>query len=178
MHVVLVHGLFCVTRSILIFPLFFEMDSNVQAQCGSSIEGYYIRTSTSPTLVVILRFVQEGADTWAVLPQMHGELLPFYTRVHSRRFRKDVHLFDALSNMQFAPASDPNRYDKTQSLRVPCRLATGQTVYRECYRCYTTINIPTDQINSFGEEDAWIKSTLPSVLSGIRDVLNSPSYND
>ena len=154
------------------------MDSGAVARGASFVEGLYFTTSTSSRLVVLLRFLEDDADTWAVLPKMHGELLPLYARMHSYRFCGDAYVLKALVNMQFALASDPCRSDKTQPLRVPCPLSTDQFFHRSFYRCYTTITIPTHQISSLSDEINWIRSVLPRLLEGIREVLRSPPYRE
>lgn len=137
---------------------------------SDKIVGYVKTTSTSSVAVIVLRFVSIfGTDTWSFKADLMVPYLNHYPDVVTV---SNPLLLEALRSMTYAFASDPNSNDKNKKLTVVLKGNRGDYTIDES-RAYTYITIPYGDFSNQLEETSWLEETVPKILHGIREVLNS-----
>ena len=144
------------------------------------VEGHYCSLPESTRVVVVVKFVYpDGSDASIVHPVIHATALSRYGHLYCRD--GDTQVYEALSNMAFARASDP----RDPEGRIPLQVQIHRPAHPTCKsiildhpRCYTFLTVPPPLIGRHAEKTDWIKSSVATVLQAIRELMMSRSYTD
>ena len=140
------------------------------------IEAHWKVTSSSDKCVIIIRFIsQYGTDSWVWKPDMKCEVLNKWADVMEIN---DELLFEAFSNMTSGKASDPDNSDKNVPLVTIYNPPNDpkKSIQLNVERAYTFFTIPHESLKNEKAEMEWLKSTIPRILRGLRDTLNTPLF--
>ena len=90
----------------------------------------------------------------------------------------DPQLEQALDNLSYGPASDPDSYDKEKPLVTPYPPPNdfSKVILIENHCAYTFVTIPVENLTTKAEEQEWIDSASVRVLKGLHDIMKSPEF--
>ena len=139
-------------------------------------KGFWKTTSCSTICCIIFRVMnQYGTDTWVWNASLLAEIFKNYAKVMDIR---DPLIYEALVNMDFGKASDPDNANKNVPLvaKYSPRDDPKKTLKIDVFHAFTYITIPVNLLDSRADEDNWIDSAVTKVLKGVRDTMNEEAF--
>lgn len=138
--------------------------------------GYYRTTANSKLVALLFRCINiYHSDTWVFKPDLICSILPKLAEVIDV---PDPLLHEALCNLRYGKASDPDSPDKTKALVTVYNPPSDpqKEILLENYRAYTFFTIPFETIDNYEAEQDWLSTKCAQVLRGIRDTMNTPTF--
>ena len=138
--------------------------------------GYWRTSTTSKVVVAALRCINQfKTETWVWKPEFLVPIIKEYADVMQIA---DPIVYEAMINMRFGKASDPDKADKNIPLVTIYNPPQEPTkcINIENYRAYTYITIPYEKFNTVTEETEWIESAISRFLFALKQHLASDTF--